>query len=340
MTPATPASKSVTLWLFSVCGMIFIMAAIGAITRLTESGLSIVEWQVITGTLPPLSGVEWQEAFLKYQQIGEYSLQHAGMTLAEFKTIYWWEYIHRLWGRLIGLAFALPFVVFWLRGKLDAPLKKHGLIILALGAFQGWIGWWMVSSGVFQNIDDVAPQRLTIHLTLAFILFSYVLLLAFNRVLTPSSVAQQSRKIIYGLFGLTFLTIVWGALVAGHNAGLLYNTWPLMDGDLVPSGLFVMEPALSNLHDNPTTVQFIHRWLAQILAVLLIAFSVRELRRSPEKSYKVALIHVIVLTVIQVLIGIKVLMMGVPLVPAVLHQLGALGVLSTLIWVVSLSRKS
>jgi len=257
-------------WLYVVLLVMFALFLVGGATRLTDSGLSITEWKPIHGVIPPLSEADWQQELEKYRQIPEYQQINKGMSLAEFKTIFWWEWAHRLLARGVGLVMAVPLAFFWLTGRLEGHLKPKLLGLLALGGLQGFVGWWMVTSGLTERVD-VSQYRLATHLTLACIIFAAVMWVA--RGLAPHSepAASHATRRFAGLMVLLVLAQIFlGALVAGLDAGMAYNTWPLMDGAVVPGGLFVQQPWWVNLFENPKTVQFVHR--AGAYVVLAAAF--------------------------------------------------------------------
>jgi heme a synthase len=250
-------SRAVRLWLYTVLLVLFALVVVGGATRLTDSGLSITEWRPIHGIIPPLSITEWQEELEKYRQIPEYQEINKGMTLEAFKVIYWWEWAHRFLARFVGLVFAVPLAVFWMMGRLEQKLKPRLLALLALGGFQGFIGWWMVSSGLTER-TDVSQYRLATHLTLASIIFAGTMWVA--RGLAP----HEGRKATSGtetgamIMALLVLSQIYiGGLVAGLNAGYSFNTWPLIDGRFIPDQLLLLEPAWRNFFENPKTVQFI-----------------------------------------------------------------------------------
>jgi len=329
-------SRAVGLWLLACCAMVLAMAVIGAITRLTESGLSIMEWAPLSGTLPPLSQAEWQRLFDLYRQIPEYQEVNAGMSLAEFKTIFWWEYIHRLWGRLIGLVFALPLAWFWLRGRIDRPLGRKLLLALALGGAQGLLGWFMVASG-FAERTDVSQYRLTAHLGLALVIYGYLLWLAFG-VLWPrpershDPATSTLRRALLGLLILVAVTIASGGFVAGLNAGLTYNTFPLMDGDLIPRGYGDLSPWLLNLFENVAAVQFNHRLLAVTTVALALALWVWSLARDVSPAAHGGFAVLAILALMQLALGITALLLVVPVTLGALHQAGAILVLTATLW--------
>ncbi len=324
------APRSVLIWLLAVAAMIFAMAVIGAITRLTESGLSIMEWAPFSGALPPMSDTEWERLFGLYQQIPEYKLQNAGMSLADFKQIFWWEWIHRLWGRLIGVVFLLPFLWFLWRRRLPGWFKPHGWALLLLGGAQGALGWFMVASG-FADRTDVSQYRLAAHLFLALALYSYVLWMAFRVACPAPPAAAGTRGLRRGLKALLVLlavTIVSGAFVAGLDAGLIYNTYPLMDGRLVPTGYWMQQPPLANLFENVTAVQFNHRLLTHLTALLALALWAwsRAKPLAPAGRRIMAALGVMVL--LQIGLGVATLLEAVPVALGALHQAGAILVLT------------
>jgi len=318
--------RAVGLWLALTAMMVFTMMIIGAITRLTESGLSIVEWRPLIGILPPLSEIEWQRVFDLYRQTSEYLIENAGMTLEEFKTIFWWEYIHRFWGRLIGVVFALPFFWFLLRRRIPAGYAIHLWILLFLGGLQGVIGWWMVKSG-FVDRSDVSQYRLAVHLSMAFLILGYLFWLAIG-LLAPGD--RSSRPVSKGLqrwgaacHSVIFFTAVSGALVAGSNAGFIYNDWPFMNGEIIPADLFDMAPAWVNLFENHATIQFNHRLLAYLTLLTVLATWFASRKHHLQHRARFAINALLLFTFLQAGLGISTLMMVVPLSLAVLHQAGA-----------------
>ncbi|MEQ9609455.1 MAG: COX15/CtaA family protein [Kiloniellaceae bacterium] len=331
-----PPARAVGHWLLGCAAMVFAMAVIGAITRLTESGLSIMEWAPLTGVLPPLSQEEWQRLFDLYRQIPEYQQQNAGMSLDAFKTIFWWEYIHRLWGRLIGVVFALPLAWFWWRGRIDRALGKKLLIAFALGAAQGGLGWFMVASG-FAERTDVSQYRLTAHLALALAIYGYLIWLALA-VLWPrpersrDGAAPLLRRALWSLLALVAVTIVSGGFVAGLNAGLTYNTFPLMDGRLVPDGYAMLSPWIVNLFENIAAVQFNHRLLAVTTVAVALGLWLWSLNRNLAPAAQMGFAAVAILALIQLALGITTLVLVVPVTLGALHQAGAILVLTATLW--------
>jgi cytochrome c oxidase assembly protein subunit 15 len=344
---AIDRDRSVSLWLITVIGLVFCMIVVGGATRLTGSGLSITEWQPIMGAIPPLNSADWQVAFDKYRQIPQYQLINKGMSLSEFKLIFFWEWFHRLLGRLIGVAFALPLAWFWWKGRLRPGLGKPLLGILALGAVQGGVGWYMVASGLVDRVS-VSQYRLAMHLTLAFLILGALvwMLLEVNRLsrlpagsisLTQSSKgagAAPSRGkvelVAWLLLALLVLQLIAGALVAGMKAGLAYNTWPLMDGALIPSGLMIMQPWWLNPFENALTVQFNHRLLAYLILGVAgwHAWRLSAAGRPAAVSAQMLLAAI----VLQAVLGIVTLLAHVPLSLGLIHQGGAAIVFAIAVW--------
>ena len=324
------ARRQVAYWLLACCALVFAMVVLGGVTRLTHSGLSIVEWQPLVGTIPPLTEPDWSELFQKYQDTPEYQKVNRGMSLEEFKDIFWLEYFHRLLGRLIGVAFFVPLVYFLVRRKIDAALGLKLAGILVLGALQGLMGWYMVKSGL---IDDprVSQYRLTAHLALAFVIYAAMLWAALD-LLWPRADAPENdavrrlRRWAWGLTALVFLMVLSGGFVAGIRAGLAYNTFPLMNGYVVPPEIFMLDPWYENFFSNMATVQFDHRLIAWVLAILVPwswwrAQAVGLSRRSRVLSHLL-----LAALAIQVALGIGTLLLHVPVSLAAAHQGGALAV--------------
>ena len=313
--------------------LIAIMVLVGGATRLTESGLSIVEWKPITGTLPPLTEQQWIAAFEGYKTIPQYRELNAGMNLDQFKTIFWWEWSHRLLGRFIGVAYLLPFLWFLWRGALGAGLKRRLWIVFGLGALQGAVGWWMVASGLTQRVE-VSQLRLATHLVLALVIYAAIVW-TLRRLEARQPVVASSRLKITGvvLLALTFVQLYLGALVAGLRAGRVYNTWPAIDGALIPdlARLFFEEPWWRNLFDNTLTVQFEHRMMAYavfVLAILHAADAVRSRAPITVVNGAVALAAAVTL---QAALGILTLLHQVPILLALAHQAVAIVVLTVAI---------
>jgi len=311
--------KSLARWLFILAGLVALMVVIGGLTRLTNSGLSMVEWRPVTGWLPPLSEAAWMAEFEKYKQFPEYQKINIGMELDGFKEIYWFEYGHRLLGRLIGVAFVLPLLWFWFRRAIPQGMHGHLLAMLILGGAQGAIGWFMVASGLVDH-PDVSHYRLTLHLGMAFAIFAYLLWGGLSMARGPRMQSPAGGGLAILFVALVYLQILSGGLVAGLNAGLAHNTWPLMEGRLIPDGLGVMTPLWHNIFENALTVQFQHRILAYLVAALAVVIWVRYAGRVANGARHMLLGMV----VLQMCLGIATLLAQVPVALGVLHQLGAL----------------
>jgi heme a synthase len=316
-------------WLQVVLFTLFCLVLVGGATRLTDSGLSITEWKPIHGVIPPLSVAEWEEELDLYRKIPQYQQINRGMSLDEFKTIFWWEWAHRLLARAIGLVFGLPLVYFWLTGRVERRLRWPLVGLLALGGFQGFIGWWMVSSGLTQRVD-VSQYRLATHLTIACLIFAASTFIM--RGLTPQKVdrppTSRSHLAAAGLAFLVLFQIYLGALVAGLDAGFSYNTWPLMDGALVPGDLFTHTPAWINLFENPKTVQFVHRCGAYLLLTLTFVHMIVAVNKAPGSTHAKGAMLLFGLVCAQAAIGIVTLLTHVPIEAGLLHQAGGLLVLA------------
>jgi cytochrome c oxidase assembly protein subunit 15 len=323
----------IAAWLLLCCTMLFSLVVVGGVTRLTHSGLSIVEWQPLVGTLPPLNEQAWQEVFQKYRQTPEYRQVNFGMSLAEFKSIFWWEYAHRLLGRLIGLVYLLPFLYFFVRRQVDRPLAWKLAGIFVLGGLQGALGWYMVQSGL---IDDprVSQYRLTAHLGLALAIYAAMLWVALE-LLAPQQLPRHdpSRHGLWrfslALTALIFVMALSGGLVAGIRAGLAYNTFPLMNGHWVPPGILTLEPWYSNFFNNLATVQFNHRLLAWLLATLVPWFWWRATRVALTPRARLWCHLLPAVLALQIGLGIITLLFAVPVALGAAHQAGALLLLTT-----------
>ncbi|MEP6998489.1 MAG: COX15/CtaA family protein [Betaproteobacteria bacterium] len=330
--PVRGSPRAVAIWLLVCCALVFAMVVVGGVTRLTHSGLSITEWQPIVGTLPPLSAPQWEEAFAKYRETPEYRQVNKGMSLAAFKSIFWWEYVHRLLGRAIGIVFAVPLLWFVARRQLPAGLAPVLVAMFVLGGLQGALGWYMVQSGL---VDDprVSQLRLAAHLGLALLIFAAMFWVALA-LLQPSAAmpraARAPRRQDAALFrfalaivALVFLQALAGSLVAGIHAGLGYNTFPLMNGQLVPPEIMSLEPWYRNFADNMATVQFDHRVIAWLLALMIPAFWFRVRSAAGSPRVKLAAALLLVALVVQLALGIATLLLVVPVPLAALHQAGA-----------------
>lgn len=314
---------SVRQWLIVVAGMIFFMIVIGALTRLTESGLSMVEWRPVTGWLPPLSDAAWQAELQKYLSSPQGRLVNRDFTVPEFREIFWLEYIHRLWGRLIGLVFALPLAWFWWRGALNGYLKPRLFALLLLGGLQGALGWAMVASGLVDR-PSVSHYRLAAHLLLAIILYVYTVWLILE--LTPRGIRRDDPKVARestGLIGFLLVVLVWGAFMAGLRAGTAHSTFPTMSGYWIPPGLLDLSPAWINVFENGTTIQFVHRWLAKLLVLGVLVMAWRAPRSETLAAATMAFL--------QLGLGIATILSGVSIPIATLHQAGAVLLLTALL---------
>jgi len=334
--PGRPLALAV--WLLLCCALIFCMIVVGGVTRLTLSGLSITEWQPVTGVLPPLSEMSWAAEFAKYQQIPQYRELNPAMTLDAFKTIYYWEYSHRLLGRLIGIVYAGPFLFFLVRGKVPRRLLAPLCAILLLGFCQGLLGWYMVESGLADRVE-VSQYRLVAHLAVALAIYGAILWVALGILRPGAQTASRSswRRAAEGLIGLVALTIGAGGFVAGLNAGLIYNTFPLMDGAFVPAGYAQLHPLILNWFENIAAVQFDHRLLAMTTAtaVLLLWFAGRNTAWGaglPQAARR-GLHALLAATAVQFGLGISTLLLVVPIPIAAAHQAGAVLLLTAaIVW--------
>jgi cytochrome c oxidase assembly protein subunit 15 len=331
-TPVQQAAHvgAIRWWLISIAVLIAIMVLVGGATRLTESGLSIVEWKPVTGMLPPLNQEQWAQAFEAYKTIPQYRELNAGMNLADFKTIFWWEWSHRLLGRGIGVAYLLPFLWFLYRGALSAELRRRLWLIFGLGAVQGAVGWWMVASGLSERVE-VSHYRLATHLVLALLIFAGIVW-TLRRLADRTVVVAASRLRItsVALLVLTFVQLYLGALVAGLRAGRVYNTWPDIDGGLIPSAarLFFAEPWWRNLFDNTLTVQFEHRMTAYVLLALAIVHALDAIRSRAAAAAVNGALWLAGAIVLQATLGVLTLLNQVPTGLALTHQAVAIAVLT------------
>ncbi|AVT81655.1 COX15/CtaA family protein [Rhodopseudomonas palustris] len=327
--PPSSRVRAVRIWLTLVAALIAVMVLVGGATRLTESGLSIVEWKPVTGTLPPLTDAQWHAAFDGYKQIPQYRELNAGMTLDQFKTIFWWEWSHRLLGRVIGIVYLLPFLWFLWRGAIGPQWRRALWIIFALGALQGAVGWWMVASGLSQR-TEVSQVRLATHLSLALIIYAaivWTLRRHADRVRAAAPTRLKATALL--LLGLTFVQLYAGALVAGLRAGRVYNTWPTIDGALIPDAarLWFESPWWKNLFDNHLTVQFDHRMLAYALWTLAALHMIDALRTRAGAAARGAVLLFLALTA-QAALGIFTVLYAAPIDLALAHQAMALVVLT------------
>lgn len=308
--------------------MVFLMVVIGGITRLTESGLSITEWQPVTGVLPPIGAAQWQAEFDKYKAIPQYAALHPGMTLAEFKLIFFWEYVHRLWGRLIGIVFAVPLGYFLLRGRIAWRLVPRLVGLFVLGGLQGALGWYMVESGLSQRVE-VSQYRLAAHLLAAVIIYAALLWVALDLLAPRGHPIRDRRQAslrrgITFVLGLVIATVTAGAFVAGLRGGLIDNTFPLMEGGFVPPDYAQLAPLYRNWFENPVAAQFNHRLLAEVTWIVIAALWIYASRIDLPGRARAAIHALFVVATLQAALGIGTLLLVVPLPLAVAHQAGAM----------------
>ena len=329
-------NRRIAAWLFVCCLMVYAMVILGGATRLTGSGLSMVEWDPIFGIIPPLDQETWNETFALYQQSPEYQKINVGMDLAGFKRIYWYEYSHRVLGRTIGTVFLLPFLFFLARGWVKRPLVPKLVTLFVLGGLQGLLGWYMVKSGLVDN-PHVSQYRLTAHLGLAVLIYAYMLHVALGlwygnqrSAAVPTTGLRHATSL---LGGLVFITILSGGFVAGLKAGFAYNTFPLMDGHWVPEVIFMQQPLWRNFFENIATVQFSHRVLATLVFFSVVTLWLSSIRQSLPATVRNGLHGLLAAALLQVTLGISTLLLHVPIPLAVAHQAGALLLLTVVIYV-------
>ena len=328
--------KQISTWLIASFALIFIMVIVGGITRLTRSGLSMVEWHPISGSIPPVTEMEWEIEFEKYKKFPEYQQINNNMNIDQFKFIFFWEYIHRLIGRLLGIFFIVPFSWFLFKKKLNLPLIKNLLFMFFLGGLQGLFGWYMVQSGLV-DVPHVSHYRLAVHLSLAFGLLSYILwtILKLNKQIFQSSIEQAKkslRPILNWIIAILIVQIIYGAFTAGLKAGYGWNTFPKMAGQWLPSGLLPMSPWYINLVEHNLTVQFIHRILGWVLSMLIPGFWQYSQKFSLSDHHKKAIDLLLYALIIQFLLGISTLILVVPVWLGVMHQAGAVVLLATVVY--------
>lgn len=320
---------NVRRWLWAVAGLVAGMVMLGGATRLTGSGLSITEWNVVTGVFPPLSDAAWLAEFEKYRAIPQYLEINKGMSLADFKFIYFWEWAHRLLGRVVGFAFAIPLGYFWWRGKIGRALGVKLLVLLFLGGLQGFIGWWMVASGLSVR-TDVSQYRLAVHLTLACVIFVALVWVATTLLPKRENTGRRGKVFAFLLIALSLVQVFLGAIVAKTNAGLTFNTWPLIDGVFHPKReqLFILEPWWRNIFENVMAVQFNHRMMAYLLWFAALGYALWQMRRSASREAWA----LFALVTAQAVLGIFTLLYAVPLALGLAHQAGAVVVLAHASW--------
>nr|WP_241671248.1 COX15/CtaA family protein [Dankookia rubra] len=326
------ANRAIAAWLLAVAAMVWVMVALGGATRLTGSGLSIMEWAPLSGALPPLSEAEWRRLYALYQTIPQYALVNQGFGIEGFKEIFWLEWAHRLWGRVIGLAYALPLAWFWLRGRIPAGLKPRLLLLLLLGGMQGAVGWFMVASGFEADRTAVSPYRLVMHLSLALGLYAALLWTGLTLLrgaprplpATAGTVRRQAKAAAW----LVVAAMLAGGFVAGIRAGFDYNSFPLMDGRVVPDGYWRLEPAWRNLTLNIPAVQFNHRLLATLATLAALGAAIAGWRRLPPGAARKACLGLGAAVCLQYALGVATLLMVVPVWLGTLHQACAVLVLT------------
>jgi len=335
MNLSQSSRSAVAGWLGICCVLVFAMVVLGGVTRLTDSGLSMVRWEPISGMLPPLNQAAWQAEFDHYRQYPEYQKINAGMSLAAFKRIFYFEYTHRMLGRLIGLVFAIGFVWLWIRKHLSRPLVPHLIAMFVLGGLQGLLGWYMVKSGLVE-IPHVSQYRLTAHLGLAISVYLYMLWVLFKLLESRSApvVSRGLRRASLGLGVLVFVTVLSGGFVAGLKAGHAFNTFPLMAGQWIPPGYLALDPIWRNFFENIATVQFNHRLLAISTFALVLVFVIRVMKDKALQSLRRPALTLAGVATIQVALGISTLLWFVPVALGAMHQAVALILLSVMLYVV------
>jgi heme a synthase len=335
--------RTVAIWLFGVAFMVLVMIVLGGVTRLTGSGLSIMEWDPIMGAIPPLSDSEWQRLYHLYEQIPQYTLVNQGFGLAGFKHIFWLEWIHRLWGRLIGLAFLGPLIWFWVTGRIERRLRRWLALLFILGGLQGAVGWFMVASGFFPQTTAVSPYRLVIHLALALVLYVALLwtgLIVLQPIPDGSSRGRLLHRLGWLCVALIGLTMLAGGFVAGTHAGFDYNTFPLMDGELVPSSYHQLQPFWRNLTENLAAVQFDHRLLATLTALSAIGTLVVGVATRTSSAVRQALMVLACFALLQYLLGVATLLSVVQIDLAAAHQTVALLLLTSAVMLLHTTRSA
>ena len=324
--------RLIAYWLFFCAAVIFGMILLGGVTRLTESGLSMVDWKPLMGVIPPMSEADWQYMFDKYKQFPEYQKINMGMSLDAFKSIFMYEYLHRVLGRLIGIIFILPFLYFHFTKRIKKGLTPKLIIMLIGGGFQGVLGWYMVKSGLVDQ-PDVSQYRLTAHLGSAVLIFGFILWTAFGLVNETSQQPKELGIFSYSLSGLIFLMILSGGLVAGTKAGYAYSTWPLMGDSFIPSGLYSMSPLWLSAFEDITTIQFNHRIFAYCIVLLVVLFAIKALKANIQGAARTGLFVLIGLLILQVTLGISTLIYHVPIPIAAAHQVVAVALLSASLFI-------
>lgn len=331
--------KSLVIWLCVVAFVIYLMILLGGVTRLTHSGLSMVDWKPIMGVIPPLNEMDWQETFSQYKAFPEYQKINHGMTLDEFKSIFYFEYFHRVLGRFIGILFLIPFLFFWSRGAISKTLLPKMIMMFVLGGCQGLLGWYMVKSGLV-DMPQVSQYRLTAHLMAAVLIYSYILWVVFDLIKSSpdKTITEASKKLYNFACAICYLIafmIFSGGLVAGTKAGLAYNTFPLMAGQWIPTGMYELQPFWLNWFENITTIQFNHRVLAYSLIVIIPLFSLRVMKEGLTSRSRLTARLLLMFIVIQFSLGIATLLLSVPVSIAAMHQGGAIILLTLALFIAS-----
>lgn len=329
---SSESNRPIIIWLLTGCLLIFIMVGIGGLTRLTHSGLSMVEWTLF-GSTPPSSDTDWQLMFDKYKQYPEYQQVNFNFSLSEFKSIFYWEYGHRMFGRLIGVVFIIPFLWFWLRKRISKNLMPKLIVLLLMGGFQGLLGWYMVKSGLVKN-PDVSHYRLAMHLTTAFLTFAYTFWVVLGLIYPKKEnlTVHPLKKWFQILLAVVLIQIIWGAYVAGLNAGKVYNTWPKMGEHWIAEGVTAMQPWYTNFVEGLAGVQFVHRYLAYGVVALIVFIFIKTKKQVLSSSQKWGINALFIAVGIQFFLGIFTLLYGVPVHLGLLHQLGAFVLLGTVVF--------
>ncbi len=324
--------RQVAYWLLLCAVVIFGMILLGGVTRLTDSGLSMVDWKPIKGIIPPITQADWQAMFAKYQQFPEYQKTNFTMTLEEFKPIFMYEYLHRMLGRFIGIIFVLPFLFFYFTKRIAHGLTPRLVVMLLLGGSQGLLGWYMVKSGLVDN-PHVSQYRLTAHLGLAVFIYGFIVWTVLDLLAPKLSHPKHLKRFSYTLSSLIFLMILSGGLVAGTRAGIPYPTWPLMGDSFIPPGLYSLTPFWLSAFEDMLTIQFNHRMFAYLIVVLVVTFAYKALKSDLDGPLKVAIYCFLILLVAQVTLGISTLIFYIPVPVAAAHQVCAVALLTASLFV-------
>jgi len=333
-------NKAVILWLLSGCLLILLMVIIGGVTRLTHSGLSMVNWNLFMGVIPPLNEFQWQETFELYKQSPEFKKINFNYTLSDFKSIFFWEYLHRLIGRFLGLVFIIPFIYFLIKKRLSKKLILQSIVLFCLGALQGAIGWWMVKSGLVDK-PDVSHYRLAVHLLTAFLTCAFTFWVALPLIFPEKRKGNTTLyKRAFLLFVLVVIQIIYGAFVAGLNAGIGFNSWPKMNGEWVPQAVYSLEPLWKNFIEAPYGIQFTHRTLALIIVSFVMFMWYKGRKLEVKNKQKTSLSILLSLVVLQSILGVFTLILVVPISLAVLHQVGSFFLLMSVVYSLFVFKKS